>query len=71
MAILLIFTTYLYAMLYGEPEHAARIKYLDDKINHFTSPFLHANHWKCVLFLFIVIHYHASLVDRYLNELTK
>ena len=30
MAILLIFTTYLYAMLYGEPEHAARIKYLDD-----------------------------------------
>ena len=30
MAILLIFTTYLYAMLYGEPEHAAHIKYLDD-----------------------------------------
>ena len=30
MAILLIFTTYLYAMLYGEPEHAAHIKCLDD-----------------------------------------
>jgi len=30
MAILLIFTTYLYAMSYGEPEHAARIKCLDD-----------------------------------------
>ena len=44
MAILLIFTTYLYAMLYGEPEHVARIKCLDDiymKSNQikFTSVF--------------------------------
>ena len=38
MAILQIFTTYLYAMLYGEPEHAAPIKCLDDiymKLNQF------------------------------------
>ena len=42
MAILLIFTTYLYAMLYGEPEHAALIKFLDDiymKKNQFYLSF--------------------------------
>ena len=31
MAILLLFTTYLYAMSYGDPEHAELIKFLDDK----------------------------------------
>ena len=30
MAILLVFTTYLYAMSYWEPEHAGRINCLDD-----------------------------------------
>ena len=37
MAILLIFTTYLYAMLYGEPEHAARIKCLDGIFHEIKS----------------------------------
>ena len=35
MAILLVFTTYLYAMSYGEPEHAERIKCLGH--NHMKS----------------------------------
>ena len=56
MAILLIFTTYLYAMLYGEPEHAARIKYLDDiymKSNQFyLSVFTRKPLEMCLLFIY-------------------
>ena len=46
MAILLIFTTYLYAMSYGELEHAARIKCLDGihmKTNQFYLSFFTRN----------------------------
>ena len=56
MAILLIFTTYLYAMLYGEPEHAARIKCLDDiqmKSNQFyLSVFTRKPLEMCLLFIY-------------------
>ena len=59
MAILRIFTTYLYAMSYGEPEHAARIKCLDDiyvnQINS-TSPFFLRKTLEICLLLFIVLH---------------
>ena len=40
MAIFLNFTTYLYAMLYGEPEHADRIGYVDDKSMKSTKFYL-------------------------------
>ena len=56
MAILLIFTTYLYAMSYGESEHAARIKYLDDiymKLNQFyPSVFSRKPLEMCLLFIY-------------------
>ena len=56
MAVLLIFTTYLYAMLYGEPEHAARIKHLDDvymKSNQFyLSVFSRKPLEMCLLFIY-------------------
>ena len=40
MAILLILTTYLYAMSYGEPEHAERIKCLDHNFMKSTQFYL-------------------------------
>ena len=56
MAILLIFTTYLYAMLYGEPEHAARVKRLDDiyiKPNqYYLSVFSRKPLEICLLFIY-------------------
>ena len=56
MAILLIFTTYLYAMLYGEPEHAAHAKCLDDiymKSNQFyLSVFTRRPLEMCLLFIY-------------------
>ena len=56
MAILLIFTTYLYAMLYGETEHAARIKHLDDvhmKSNQsYLSIFSRKPLEMCLLFIY-------------------
>ena len=56
MAILLIFTTYLYAMLYGEAEHAAHIKCLDDnhvKSNQFyLSAFSRKPLEMCLLFIY-------------------
>ena len=57
MAILLIFTTYLYAMSYGEPEHAARMKYLDDihmKSNQFYRSFFKGKTLEMSLQLFFI-----------------
>ena len=56
MAMLLIITTYLYAMLYGEPEHAAHIKFLDDKYmktnQFYLSVFTHKPLEMCLLFIY-------------------
>ena len=65
MAILLIFTTYLYAMSYVEPEHAARIKCLDD--DHMKSNQLYISVFSrkplemCLLFIYCAsLAYFAS-----------